>query len=723
MAARKKLKVKTKAKSVRKKTAAKKAVAKKAIVKKDSAPLLIEVGTEELPPKSLKKLSDALTRSLTEQLIKAGLITEDAVAKSYAAPRRLAAIFPKVLSKQPDQENFKKGPAIKAAFDDAGKPTKAAQGFARGLKTTPDKLEQRDGNIGLLIKTRGCKAKDLIPEILELALKQLPIPKRMRWGDLDAEFVRPVHWLVLLHGKNVIKTELLSVKSGRKTYGHRFHHPTAISLADAASYEKRLQKPGFVIADFDKRKEKIEKQITGLAAKQKGVIVKNDALLEEVTNLVEWPQAILGNFDQLYLEVPQEALITTMQDNQKYFPVVTKKGKLLPYFITVSNIQSKQKVMVKAGNERVLNARLADARFFWQQDKKSSLAGRVGKLENLVFHNKLGSVADKCRRVSELAAGIAKETGAFAENINRASELAKADLMTGMVYEFPNLQGIMGRYYALHDGENAEVAAALEEQYLPRFAGDKLPELPTGLTLALADRLDTLAGIFAIGELPTGEKDPFALRRAALGVLRILIEKKININIMTQLRVAVSAYPDNFDASGVALNIYDFVMGRLPAYYQAQHEGISSDIFESVLVCRPNRPYDFHCRIEAVESFLGLKAAESLIAANKRISNILKKAGKGQWDKVKPDLLTDKNEQALFDRIVLVEREVLPLLESQDYTKAMHVLAQLRPDVDLFFDKVMVNVEDEAIRENRLSLLYRLNKLFLHIADLSKLQG
>lgn len=717
MAARKKLKVKTKAKSVRKKTAA-----KKAIVKKDSAPLLIEIGTEELPPKSLKKLSNALTRSLTEQLIKAGLITEDAVAKSFATPRRLAAIFPKVLNKQPDQEIFKKGPAIKAAFDDAGKPTKAAEGFARGLKTTPDKLEQRDGNIGLLIKTRGCKAKDLIPEILELALKQLPIPKRMRWGDLDAEFVRPVHWLVLLHGKSVIKTELLSVKSGRKTYGHRFHHPGPISLVDASSYEKQLKK-GYVIADFDKRRIEIDETVKKLAATKSGKVLRSLDFAEEVTGLVEKPYPILGEFDKAFLDVPQEALITTMEDNQKYFPVLNKKGKLLPYFITVSNIQSKKKAVVREGNERVLNARLADARFFWQQDKKSSLASRVGKLENLVFHNKLGSVADKCRRVSELAAGIAKETGAFAENINRASELAKADLMTGMVYEFPNLQGIMGRYYALHDGENAEVAAALEEQYLPRFAGDKLPELPTGLTLALADRLDTLAGIFAIGELPTGEKDPFALRRAALGVLRILIEKKININIMTQLRVAVSAYPDNFDASGVALNIYDFVMGRLPAYYQTQHEGISSDIFESVFVCRPNRPYDFHCRIEAVESFLGLKAAESLIAANKRISNILKKAGKGQWDKVKPDLLTDKNEQALFDRIVLVEKEVLPLLESQDYTKAMHVLAQLRPDVDLFFDKVMVNVEDEAIRENRLSLLYRLNKLFLHIADLSKLQG
>ncbi len=711
VARKKKKKSRAKIKSKIKKPAAKKAI----------APLLIEIGTEELPPKSLKKLSDALTRSLTEQLMKAGLVSENDVASSYATPRRLAALFPKVLNKQPDQENFKKGPAIKAAFDDDGKATKAAQGFARGLKTTPDKLEQREGHVGLLVKTKGRQAKEIVPEILAQALKQLPIPKRMRWGDLDAEFVRPVHWLVLLHGKNIIKTELLSVKAGRKTYGHRFHYPKAISLADALSYEKRLQNDGFVIADFAKRKQKIEKQINGLAAKHKGVIVKNEALLDEVTSLVEWPQAILGKFDELYLEVPQEALITTMQDNQKYFPVVNKRGKLLPFFITVSNIQSKKKAMVQAGNERVLNARLADAQFFWQQDKKTPLANRARSLESVVFHNKLGSVADKVRRVKRLAADIAEETGALPENIDRASELAKADLMTGMVYEFPNLQGIMGRYYALHDGENTEVAAALEEQYLPRFAGDILPATKTGLALALADRLDTLAGIFAIGELPTGEKDPFGLRRAALGALRILIEKKINLNLFSALRDVAGYYKERYDARSVALSVYDFVMGRLRAYYQ--EKGFSGDVFESVLACRPNRPYDFDCRIKAVKAFLKLKEAESLAAANKRISNILKKANKAQWNEVKPDLLTDKNERALFDRIVLVEKEVQPLMESQEYTKAMHVLAQLRPDVDSFFDNVMVNVDDETVRENRLSLLYRLNKLFLQIADLSKLQG
>jgi len=694
---------------------------KKSALKRDFAPLLVEIGTEELPPKSLKKLSEALTRLLTEQLVKAGLVDEDAVAKSYATPRRLAAIFPKVLNKQPDQENFKKGPAIKAAFDDEGKPTRAAEGFARGLKTTPDKLEQRDGNVGLLVKTKGRFAKEIVPEILAQALKQLPIPKRMRWGDLDAEFVRPVHWLVLLHGKNIIKTELLSVKSGRKTFGHRFHHPKAISLADTLSYEKRLQKDGYVMADFEKRKEKIRTQVLSLAAKQKGTIVYNESLLDEVTSLVEWPQAILGNFDKAYLDVPQEALITTMEDNQKYFPVLSKKGKLLPFFITVSNIQSKKKAVVKAGNERVLNARLADARFFWQQDKKIPLANRASSLESVVFHNKLGSVADKVRRIKGLAPDIAKETGALPENINRASELAMADLMTGMVYEFPNLQGIMGRYYALHDGENTEVAAALEEQYLPRFAGDKLPATKTGLALALADRLDTLASIFAIGEVPTGEKDPFALRRAALGVLRILIEKKINLNLISALRSVVGYHKEHYDARSVALSVYDFVMGRLRAYYR--EKGFSSDVFESVLACRPNQPYDFDCRIKAVKAFSKLKEAESLAAANKRISNILRKADKAQWDQIKSELLTDKNERALFDRIVLVEKEVRPLMESQEYTKAMHVLAQLRPDVDLFFDNVMVNVDNEAVRENRLSLLYRLNKLFLQIADLSKLQG
>ena len=348
----------------KKKSVSKKPAVKKTAAKNEFAPLLIEIGTEELPPKSLKKLSDALTCSLAEQFIKAGLITEDADRKSYATPRRLAVLFPKVLIKQPDQENFKKGPAIQAAFDNEGKATKAAQGFARGLKTTPDKLEQREGHVGLLVKTKGRFAKDIVPEVLGQALRQLPISKRMRWGDLDAEFVRPVHWLVLLHGKNVIKTELFSVKSGRKTYGHRFHHPGSISLADASSYERRLKQDGFVIADFAKRKQKIEKLINNLATKQKGLIVKNESLLDEVTSLVEWPQAILGKFDESYLDVPQEALISTMQDNQKYFPVVTKKGKLLPLFITVSNIQSKQKARLREGNEKVLNARLADARLF-----------------------------------------------------------------------------------------------------------------------------------------------------------------------------------------------------------------------------------------------------------------------------------------------------------------------------------------------------------------------
>jgi len=700
----------------------KKSVSKKPGAKKAFAPLLVEIGTEELPPRSLKKLSDAFTRLLTEQLLRAGLVTEDTAApKSFATPRRLAALFPKVLNKQPNRENFKKGPAIQSAFDDEGNATKAAQGFARGLKITPDKLEQRDGHVGLLVKTKGRQAKEIVPEVLEQVVKQLPIPKRMRWGNLDVEFVRPVHWLVLLHGKNVIKAELLSVKAGRKTYGHRFHRPKAISLADASSYEKRLNKDGFVIADFDKRRVEIDEAVSRLAATKGGKVLRSLDFVEEVTGLVEKPHAIIGEFDEVYLDVPQEALITTMEDNQKYFPVLNKKGKLLPYFITISNIQSKKKAIVRKGNERVLNARLADARFFWQQDKKFPLTSRTSKLEHLVFHNKLGSVADKCRRVSVLAAAIAEETGALPADIKRASLLSKADLMTGMVYEFPDLQGIMGRYYALHDGENGEVATALEEQYLPRFAGDTLPATKTGLALALADRLDTLAGIFAIGQLPTGEKDPFALRRAALGVLRILIEKEVNLNLMTHLRVAVSAYPDKFDASGVALDIYDFLMGRLRAYYHDR--GISSEIFESVLACRPNRPYDFDQRIKAVKAFIRLKEAESLTAANKRISNILKKADNAQSREVNTGLLNDRHEKALFDRLVLTEKEILPLLEGLEYKKIMHVLAQLRPDVDIFFDKVMVNVDNEAVRENRLSLLYRLNKLFLHIADLSKLQG
>jgi len=706
--------------ATRKKTT--KSASSKSARKTDNAPLLVEIGTEELPPRSLKKLSTALTQILFEKFTDAGLMTgNNQLPLAYATPRRLAVYFPRVLSRQSDHETFRKGPAIKSAYDSDGNATQAVLGFARSLKVTHESLEQRDGHVGLTIKTKGQLARDLVPDILATAVRQLPIAKRMRWGDLDAEFVRPVHWLVLLHGKNIIHTDLLSVKSGRYTYGHRFHHPKAIRLTEAAGYEKRLKQPGYVIASFEKRRDKIEKSVLSLAAKHGGRVIMNESLLDEVTSLVEWPQAVLGSFDKSYLEVPQEALITTMQDNQKYFPVVNRKGKLLPYFITVSNIQSKQKARIREGNERVLNARLADARFFWQQDKKAPLSSYVNRLGTIVFHNKLGTVADKSDRVSLLAASIARETGALPENVERASLLAKADLMTGMVFEFPNLQGIMGRYYALHNGENEEVAAALEEQYLPRYAGDELPVTSTGKTLALADRVDSLAGIFAIGELPTGEKDPFGLRRAALGVLRILIEQGINLNIMTYLRSAVSAYPDKYDASRVALLVYDFLMTRLRAYYQ--DKGIESDVFEAVLSCRPNKPYDFDCRIKAVKAFLKLKEAESLTAANKRISNILKQADKGQWGDVTADLLREPSERALYEQLVTVEKEVAPLMERQEYSEAMRILARLRPAVDMFFDHVMVMVDDAPVRENRLSLLARMSNLFLRIADLSRLQG
>ncbi|GMR21243.1 MAG: glycine--tRNA ligase subunit beta [Gammaproteobacteria bacterium] len=698
---------------------AKKIVRKKTMVAEN---LLVELGTEELPPKSLQRLSSALAKAFCDGLKEADLVEEDVQYKPFATPRRLAVHVSSVLKKQPDLEQVRRGPAVQAAYDEQGRPTQALWGFAKSCGVAPEKLERLLTDKGEWVVYRlwekGRRAEELVPEILDRALKKLPISKRMRWGDLNAEFVRPVHWLVLLHGTRVINTELLTVTSGRMTYGHRFHAPRAIKLAHADDYDMTLKRSGSVMADFKTRKQKIRQDVERLAARQNGKAAIDEALLDEVTGLVEWPVPVLGAFDKVFLNVPSEALITTMQDNQKYFPVTTVRGKLLPYFITVSNIRSKSKVHIQHGNERVIRARFSDADFFWQNDRKQPLASRCDALKNVVFHIKLGSMAHKSARVARLTTHIASLLGADQEQAHRAATLAKADLMTGMVGEFPELQGVMGRYYALNDKEPGNVPVALEEQYRPRFAGDVLPRTVIGQALAIADKLDTLAGIFSINEIPTGDKDPFALRRAALGVLRIIIEGRLELSLMDCLNRAAAAF--NVDQTVVA-KLYGFMMERLRAYYI--EGGISRNVFEAVYVTRPERPLDFDRRLRAVMSFLKLKEADSLTVANKRIRNILKQGGDVDWDHVSTGLLQHDAEKALYSVIVELNTELAPLFDAGDYTTAMKRLASLRPRVDRFFDEVMVMVDEEAVRDNRLALLQGLSRLFLRVADLSRLQG
>jgi len=689
-----------------------------------AAPLLVEIGTEELPPKALRRLSDAFAREFGARLLKSGLVADTDALRVFATPRRLAVFVPNVLRRQPNRTNERRGPALAAAFDDDGRPTKALEGFARSCGVTPAKLVRVSTDKGEWMAWRsvekGRAARSLVPGLVGEALAALPIPKRMRWADFDAEFVRPVHWIVMLHGTQVVPARMLAVASGRATHGHRHHHPGAIALTDPGKYESILERRGKVIASFDRRRGLILDEVNRLAKAERGRVLLDDALLDEVTALVEWPRPFAGHFDKAFLDVPQEALISTMRDNQKYFPVVNARGRLLPCFIGVANIASRQPRRVVEGNERVLAARFADARFFWETDRAVPLEERVPGLKGVVFHVKLGSLHDKVRRVSVLAAWIAEALGSGEEQPVRAARLCKADLLSGMVGEFPELQGTMGRYYALHQGEDAEVAAAIEEHYRPRFAGDALPETATGRILAVADRVDTLAGIFGTGELPSGDKDPFGLRRAALGVLRILIEQRLDVDLAALLDVAVRGYDLAFEPGGVAEQVYDFMLERLRAYYA--ESGIRPDVFDAVHACRPTRPTDFDNRVRAVAAFRRLPEAESLAAANKRIRNILRQAG---------DLApvpegyqpSEEAERALAGAVTAAETEVRPWLAQRRYADALTRLAQLRVPVDRFFDEVLVMAEDPSVRAGRLGLLARMSDLFLETADISRLQG
>jgi len=683
--------------------------------------LLVEIGTEELPPKALRKLAtvfgDALSAQLDEHFLSPGAL------QTYATPLRLTVYIEDVLTRQADREIVRRGPNVKAAFDKDGKPTKPAEGFARSCGVTVDKLERVSTDKGECLAWHstetGKTCGEILPGLVEAALKKLPIPKRMRWGSSDIEFVRPIHWVLVLLGSETIDADIMGIPCGRNTRGHRFHHNQPIELADTTQYLEALEKTGKVIADMDRRREMIREQVIA-AGKQLGGNAQIDvALLDEVTALVEWPVAVAGDFNVRFLDVPDEALISSMQDHQKYFPVVDNDGKLMAHFITVANIASTDIAQVKAGNERVIRPRLEDASFFWAQDKKQKLDSRVGALDKVTYQKKLGSLKDKQQRIAVIATQLAKATGADIAQVKRAALLCKCDLLTSMVSEFPDLQGIMGRYYALNDGEPTAIAEAIGEQYRPRFSGDALPTTPAGQAIAIADRLDSLAGIFALGQSPTGDKDPFGLRRAALGILRTLIEGRIEIDLTALIETALSGLPIDVPAD-INEKLYSFIMERLRTWYL--DDGHETETFDAVLSRQPVSPLDFDQRIQAVKAFALLPEAASLSAANKRISNILRKAEQQPGTKYHADLFQEEAEKQLAHAVKTLGEKVAPLYQARDYTTALGELATLREPVDRFFDNVMVMADDPKVRDNRLALLSALSSLFLDVADISRLQ-
>jgi len=685
--------------------------------------LLIEIGSEELPPKALRQLSQSFVAGIRDGLEHAEV--DFAAIEGFATPRRLAVLVQQLQTAQADREQVRRGPALAAAFDDEGCATRAAEGFARSCGVSVEQLEKIESDKGVWLGYRvhepGHPTTALVPEIVSTALDRLPIPKRMRWGDGDTEFVRPVHWVVLLFGDEVIEAQILGLTAGRETRGHRFLHSAPIYLAQPDAYAPVLETEGHVLVDMQARRAAIRGQVIEVAHAGGGEALINEALLDEVTALVEWPVAMAGSFDEAFLEIPHEALISSMQDHQKYFPVVDKQGRLLPHFVTVANIESRDPAQVRAGNERVIRPRLADAAFFWKQDRKQRLESRADELHNMVFQKRLGTLFDKQQRVAQLAARLAATLGSDPMLADRAAALGKCDLVTSMVNEFPELQGIMGRYYALHDGEPEAVAMALAEQYRPHFAGDELPATPTGQALAIADRLDTLVGIFAIGQAPTGDRDPFALRRAALGVLRILIEGQLDLDLMTFLKDAASHFAPAIKAEHAVDVVFEFMMERLRAYYTDRD--VPVNIFEAVRARKPVRPLDFDRRIRAVTEFQSLPEAQALAAANKRIGNILRKAEDRVPAAFDAARLGEPAEQQLAARLGELTPRVSGLFDQGEYTAALRELATLREPVDSFFDAVMVMADDAELRRNRLALLQHLHTLFLRAADLSRLQA
>lgn len=685
--------------------------------------LLVEIGTEELPPKALQQLSNAFADGVLKGLSDLGLAATE--HRVFATPRRLAVLLSNVPEQQADQAVEKRGPAVKAAFDAEGNPSKAAQGFARSCGVDVDSLERMKTDKGEWLVYRavepGVSATEVIPGVVEQSLARLPIPKRMRWGAGDIEFVRPVHWIAIVFGETPITCTIMGTKASNKTRGHRFHAPDEIVIEHARDYAALLQKQGSVVPCFEERRAEISRQVAVMSQDLKGEAIVDPDLLDEVTALVELPNAVAGGFDDVFLEIPSEVLITTMQDNQKYFPLRKADGTLMPWFITISNIRSRMPVRVREGNERVVRPRLADAMFFWKQDRKVTLMSQRERLDNVVFQIKLGSLREKSDRVEQLAMHIAETLQVNVAETQRASQLAKCDLMTEMVGEFASLQGVMGEYYAHHDGEPEAVAKALNEQYMPRFASDNIPQSPVGKVLAIAERIDTIVGIFAAGQKPTGVKDPFALRRNALAVLRIIIEGELDLNLRTLLEVSAAALQDKVDAAAVLDDVFGFMLERLKAYYADRD--VSPQMFDAVVALQPQRPLDFHHRIEAVRDFAALPEADSLAAANKRIANILRKVDGERPVDVDDTLFVEQEEHTLMTQVAQLTSEVTPLFEAGRYQAALYALAQLKEPVDQYFDKVMVMADDPAIRNNRIALLGRLQGLFMHAADLSRLQS
>jgi glycyl-tRNA synthetase beta chain len=685
---------------------------------------LVEIGTEELPPKALRSLMEAFGANLEAGIDDAHLAHGD--VRSYASPRRLAVAVKKLARSQGDRKVEQKGPPVRVAFDADGNPTPAATAFATKCGTTIEKLDRVETGKGewLVFHTveKGKTAAELLPDIIERSLGSLPIPRRMRWGAGDAEFVRPIHWVVLLHGEDVVDASVMGIATGRVSRGHRFHSLGPVSISTPDDYLGVLEKDGFVIADFARRRDLIIEGVAAAAERVGGNIVDGEDLYDEVAALVEWPVPIVGAFDEVYLELPREVVISTLTGHQRYFPVADDRGTLLPHFVTVANLDSKDPEQVIEGNERVIRPRLADAAFFWDSDRRKTLDDRQETLRDVVYQQGLGSVFDKCQRTGRLATWLADQLGADTAVVGRAASLAKCDLVTGMVGEFPDLQGTMGRYYALAGGEPDAVADAIGEQYLPRFAGDELPESLPGQMLAVADKLDTLAGVFSIGKKPSGNRDPFGLRRAALGVVRILIERGVDVDLKAMIAKAVAEQPDSkTPADELSTDLYGFITDRLRRYFLDRDAGLGVETFEAVMLRQPASLVDFDRRLAAVQTFARLDQAESLAAANKRIANILRKAGEPEGLVVSTGLFELDAEKALHNALENAREKVAPMLEQRRYAEILNKLADLRDPVDRFFDDVMVMAEDDAVRTNRLALLGELRALFLDVADISRL--
>ena len=683
---------------------------------------LTEIGTEELPPKALRSLAESFAANLTAELAAANLTHGDVTW--YAAPRRLAVKIAGLAESAADREVEKRGPAIAQAFDAEGKPTKAAEGWARGCGITIDQADRMVTDKGewLLYRAveKGNKAKELLADMVSRALAKLPIPKLMRWGDKETHFVRPVHTVTMLMGADVIPSEVLGITSDRVIRGHRFMGEAEFTIAHADEYPAILETRGKVMADYDARKAMIKRDAEKAALALGGVADLTDSLLEEVTSLVEWPVVLTAKFEEKFLAVPSEALVYTMKGDQKYFPVYDKNGNLMPNFIFVANIESSDPSQIIAGNEKVVRPRLADAEFFFKTDCKKRLEDNLPRLSTVLFQQQLGTLRDKTDRLEALAGWIAGQIGADVNHATRAGLLAKCDLMTNMVFEFTDTQGVMGMHYARHDGESEDVALALKEQYQPRYAGDNLPSTPVSDALAIADKMDTLAGIFGIGQHPKGDKDPFALRRAALGVLRIIVEKGYNLDLETLTQEAVRLYGDKLTNANVVTDVVDFMLGRFRAWYQEQ--GFAIDTIQAVLARRPTRPADFDARMKAVTHFRTLEEAAALAAANKRVSNILSKSDDALNDTVLASLMNAPEEIRLAAYVTDLKTQLAPLYAEGKYQEALTELASLREAVDAFFDSVMVMDKDDNIRSNRLTLLNELRNLFLGVADISLLQ-